>query len=59
MHSLREGNDTGLEDEGWNVSAGEKQLMTIAGAFPARPSVLTLTRRGFGGLAEGVTENRL
>jgi ATP-binding cassette subfamily B protein len=42
VHSLPEGYDTLLEDEGGNVSAGEKQLLTIARAFLARPSVLTL-----------------
>jgi ATP-binding cassette subfamily B protein len=31
-----------LDDEGSNVSAGEKQLLTIARAFLARPSVLIL-----------------
>jgi ATP-binding cassette subfamily B multidrug efflux pump len=31
-----------LDDEGGNVSAGEKQLLTIARAFLARPSVLIL-----------------
>lgn len=34
--------DTILEDEGSNVSGGEKQLLTIARAFLARPSVLIL-----------------
>lgn len=42
VHSLPEGYDTVLEDEGANVSAGEKQLLTIARAFLARPSVLIL-----------------
>ncbi|WP_314193775.1 ABC transporter ATP-binding protein [uncultured Arthrobacter sp.] len=40
--ALPEGYDTVLEDEGSNVSAGEKQLLTIARAFLARPSVLIL-----------------
>jgi ATP-binding cassette, subfamily B, multidrug efflux pump len=31
-----------LDEEGSNVSAGEKQLLTIARAFLARPSVLIL-----------------
>ena len=31
-----------LDDEGGNVSAGEKQLLTIARAFLSRPSVLIL-----------------
>lgn len=42
VRSLPEGYDTLLEDEGGNVSAGEKQLLTIARAFLARPSVLIL-----------------
>ncbi|MDR7085114.1 ATP-binding cassette subfamily B protein [Arthrobacter ginsengisoli] len=42
VRSLPEGYDTVLEDEGGNVSAGEKQLLTIARAFLARPSVLIL-----------------
>ncbi|TFB47607.1 ABC transporter ATP-binding protein [Cryobacterium tagatosivorans] len=42
VHSLPEGYDTVLDDEGGNVSAGEKQLLTIARAFLARPSVLIL-----------------
>jgi ATP-binding cassette subfamily B protein len=36
------GYDTVLNDEADNVSAGEKQLITIARAFLARPSVLIL-----------------
>jgi len=42
VHSLPEGYDTVLDDEGGNVSAGEKQLITIARAFLAKPSVLIL-----------------
>jgi len=42
VHSLPDGYDTELDDEGGNVSAGEKQLITIARAFLARPSVLIL-----------------
>ncbi|WP_368499807.1 ABC transporter ATP-binding protein [Herbiconiux sp. A18JL235] len=42
VHSLPEGYDTVLDDEASNVSAGEKQLITIARAFLARPSVLIL-----------------
>ncbi|MCZ9883321.1 ABC transporter ATP-binding protein/permease [Arthrobacter sp. B2a2-09] len=42
VRSLPEGYDTVLDDEGNNVSAGEKQLLTIARAFLARPSVLIL-----------------
>ncbi len=40
--ALPEGYDTVLDDDGENVSAGEKQLLTIARAFLARPSVLIL-----------------
>jgi ATP-binding cassette subfamily B protein len=42
VHSLPDGYDTVLDDEGGNISAGEKQLITIARAFLARPSVLIL-----------------
>ncbi len=42
VRSLPEGYDTILADEAENVSAGEKQLLTIARAFLARPSVLIL-----------------
>jgi ATP-binding cassette, subfamily B, multidrug efflux pump len=42
VHSLPAGYDTVLDDEGGNVSAGEKQLLTIARAFLAKPSVLIL-----------------
>nr|WP_190243126.1 ABC transporter ATP-binding protein [Arthrobacter globiformis] len=42
VRALPEGYDTVLEDEGSNVSAGEKQLLTIARAFLSRPSVLIL-----------------
>ncbi|WP_419095487.1 ABC transporter ATP-binding protein [Pseudarthrobacter naphthalenicus] len=42
VRSLPEGYDTVLDDEASNVSAGEKQLLTIARAFLARPSVLIL-----------------
>jgi ATP-binding cassette subfamily B multidrug efflux pump len=42
VHSLPDGYDTLLDDDGGNVSAGEKQLLTIARAFLARPSVLIL-----------------
>jgi len=42
VHSLPQGYDTVLDDEGGNVSAGEKQLLTIARAFLAKPSVLIL-----------------
>jgi ATP-binding cassette subfamily B protein len=42
VHSLPDGYETVLDDEGSNLSAGEKQLLTIARAFLARPSVLIL-----------------
>lgn len=42
VHSLPDGYDTVLDAEAENVSAGEKQLITIARAFLARPSVLIL-----------------
>jgi ATP-binding cassette subfamily B protein len=42
VRSLPDGYDTRLDDDASNVSAGEKQLLTIARAFLARPSVLIL-----------------
>lgn len=42
VHSLPEGYDTKLDEDASNVSAGEKQLITIARAFVAQPSVLIL-----------------
>jgi ATP-binding cassette subfamily B multidrug efflux pump len=42
VHSLPDGYDTVLDDDASNVSAGEKQLLTIARAFLARPNVLIL-----------------
>jgi ATP-binding cassette subfamily B multidrug efflux pump len=42
VHSLPDGYDTVIDDEGSNVSAGEKQLLTIARAFLANPSLLIL-----------------
>jgi ATP-binding cassette subfamily B protein len=42
VHSLPHGYDTHLDDEGGNISAGEKQLVTIARAFLADPSLLIL-----------------
>ncbi|NND74029.1 MAG: ABC transporter ATP-binding protein [Ilumatobacter sp.] len=42
VHSLPDGYDTVLNDEGDNISAGEKQLLTIARAFLADPSILIL-----------------
>ncbi|MSO31930.1 MAG: ABC transporter ATP-binding protein [Ilumatobacteraceae bacterium] len=42
VHSLPDGYDTILSDEGGSVSAGEKQLLTIARAFLADPIILIL-----------------
>jgi ATP-binding cassette subfamily B protein len=42
VKSLPLGYDTLIDDEGSNVSAGEKQLLTIARAFLADPSLLIL-----------------
>jgi ATP-binding cassette subfamily B protein len=40
--ALPHGYDTVLDDEGSSVSAGEKQLLTIARAFLSEPSILIL-----------------
>mgnify|MGYP000689963060 FL=1 len=42
VHNLPDGYDTVMNDEGDNVSSGEKQLITIARAFLADPSILIL-----------------
>ena len=42
VHSLPDGYDTVLDEDASNVSAGEKQLITIARALVAQPSVLIL-----------------
>ncbi|SCL36090.1 ATP-binding cassette, subfamily B [Micromonospora pallida] len=42
VRSLPDGYDTAIDSEGGNVSAGEKQLITIARAFLAEPSLLIL-----------------
>ena len=42
VHSLPDGYDTVLDDDGTAVSAGEKQLLTIARAFLAEPAILIL-----------------
>ena len=42
VHSLPMGYDTVLDNEGGAVSAGEKQLLTIARAFLADPTILIL-----------------
>ena len=39
---LPDGYETMLDDEGGGVSAGERQLITIARAFLARPTILIL-----------------
>ena len=42
VRALPDGYDTVIDDEGSNVSVGEKQLITIARAFLADPSILIL-----------------
>jgi ATP-binding cassette subfamily B protein len=42
VHSLPEGYDTLINEEADNISAGQKQLLTIARAFLADPSILIL-----------------
>jgi ATP-binding cassette subfamily B protein len=42
VHSLPGGYDTVLDDEGSSLSAGEKQLLTIARAFLSDPAILIL-----------------
>ena len=42
VHSLPDGYDTIIDDEGSNVSAGQRQLITIARAFLADPTILIL-----------------
>jgi len=42
VHSLPDGYDTELDEDASNLSAGERQLVTIARAFVSRPSVLIL-----------------
>ena len=42
VHSLPDGYETVIDEEGSNVSAGEKQLITIARAFLADPALLIL-----------------
>ncbi len=42
VRTLPDGYETVLDDEGGGVSAGERQLITIARAFLARPSILIL-----------------
>jgi ATP-binding cassette subfamily B protein len=42
VRMLPDGYDTVIDDEGSNVSAGQKQLITIARAFLAEPTILIL-----------------
>lgn len=42
VHSFPDGYDTVLDAEGGNISAGEKQLITIARAFLSDPALLIL-----------------
>ena len=42
VRALPEGYDTVIDDEAANLSAGEKQLLTIARAFLADPAILVL-----------------
>jgi ATP-binding cassette, subfamily B, multidrug efflux pump len=42
VRTLPDGYDTVIDDDATNVSAGEKQLLTIARAFLADPSILIL-----------------
>ncbi len=42
VHSLPEGYDTVVDEDGSNLSAGERQLVTIARAFLADPDLLIL-----------------
>jgi ATP-binding cassette subfamily B protein len=42
VRSLPDGYQTRISEDGGNISAGEKQLITIARAFLARPQILIL-----------------
>ena len=42
IRTLPDGYDTVIDEEGSNISAGEKQLITIARAFLGNPSILIL-----------------
>jgi len=42
VHALPDGYDTLINEEGDNISAGQKQLLTIARAFLADPAILIL-----------------
>ena len=67
VHSLPDGYDTVIDEEGSNVSAGEKQLITIARAFLADPALLILDEatslgrhphRGAGAAGDGEAAHR-
>ncbi|MCP3804055.1 ABC transporter ATP-binding protein/permease [Allokutzneria sp. A3M-2-11 16] len=69
VRTLPDGYDTVVDEEGDNVSAGEKQLITVARAFLAEPAILildeatssvdtrteVLIQRAMGALREGRT----
>jgi len=69
VRTLPDGYDTVIDDDATNLSAGEKQLLTIARAFLANPSILildeatssvdtrteVLIQRAMAGLMEGRT----
>jgi ATP-binding cassette subfamily B protein len=42
VHHLPDGYDTMIDEEGENISAGQKQLLTIARAFLSQPAILIL-----------------
>jgi ATP-binding cassette subfamily B multidrug efflux pump len=42
VHHLPDGYDTVIDEEGENISAGQKQLLTIARAFLSQPAILIL-----------------
>ena len=42
VHTLPDGYDTVIDEEGTNVSAGQRQLITIARAFLSEPALLIL-----------------
>jgi ATP-binding cassette, subfamily B, multidrug efflux pump len=42
VHNLPDGYDTVIDEDGSNISAGERQLLTIARAFLADPALLIL-----------------
>src|SRR3546814_6770407 len=42
VHSLPDGYDTVIDEDGGNISAGERQLITLARAFVSNPALLIL-----------------